>query len=78
MAIVETATLKSSQPKFSEVLRAYAKGLTAPWDRQFKDLKPGQCVTYFVDPANVKTEHQARSTRAAFEELAKLYEIYEK
>jgi hypothetical protein len=63
-------------PKFSEVLRAYGKGLTAPWDDRWKNMEPGKLYVGFGD-GDRAAEVEARGRRAGFEELAKLYELYE-
>lgn len=65
------------QPKFSEVLRTYAAGLTAPWDNRWKNLNPGETITYIESSEQKIAEMQAKSTRKGLEELAKLYEMYE-
>lgn len=64
-------------PKFNEVLRAYGAGLTRPWDARYDNMKPGVIYGSYVDPEDKLAEKQARSTRAAFEALALVYEKYE-
>lgn len=61
-------------PKFSQVLRAYAEGLTRPWDSRWDGMQPGECRGFTSTPEDQIAEKQARSTRAAFESLAALYE----
>jgi hypothetical protein len=67
-------------PKFSEVLRAYAKGYWAPYDPQrLYSQAAGQGMTgRFISPDQQEAEHIARSVSSAFNQLAALYEQYEK
>lgn len=57
------------QPKFSEVLRAAAKGLMAPYDPP-----PGATVWSF----DGRAYDQAKQHAAMFNAIAELYETYEK
>lgn len=61
-------------PGFSEILRAFAKGLTKQWDVRYEGMVPGQFHGRFSSPEDNLAETQARSTRAAFEALAELYD----
>jgi len=61
------------RPKFSEVLREYAKGYLKPYDPA--RYSPG--VGYYVSNEEILAEQQAKCVASAFNQLAELYEKYE-